>query len=64
MLEIAFATSICLELDGHEGEFGCARILIVGDNEINRDILSRRLKKPGHDYLMIENGAQALMIME
>ena len=64
MLEIASATSTYLELDGHENEFGRARILIVDDNEINRDMLSRRLKKLGHDYLMAENGEQALAMLE
>jgi adenylate cyclase len=35
-------------------------ILIVDDNETNRDLLSRRLSRLGHDTLMAEHGQQAL----
>ncbi|NJN66136.1 MAG: PP2C family protein-serine/threonine phosphatase [Chloroflexaceae bacterium] len=35
-------------------------ILIVDDNEANRDVLSRRLKKQGHSIAVAENGRQAL----
>ncbi len=33
-----------------------ARILLVEDNEMNRDMLSRRLKRRGFDVLIAENG--------
>ncbi len=33
-----------------------ARILLVEDNEMNRDMLSRRLIRRGHDVMMAENG--------
>ena len=33
-----------------------ARILIVEDNEMNRDMLSRRLKKKGFDITIAEDG--------
>ncbi len=36
------------------------RILLVEDNELNRDMLSRRLKRKGMDVLMAEDGQQAL----
>lgn len=35
---------------------GVARILIVEDNEMNRDMLSRRLKKRGYDITMAFDG--------
>ncbi|MEP6620592.1 MAG: SpoIIE family protein phosphatase [bacterium] len=35
-------------------------ILVVDDNELNRDILSRRLRKGGHRVEVAEHGAQAL----
>jgi serine phosphatase RsbU (regulator of sigma subunit) len=37
-----------------------ARLLVVDDNEMNRDMLSRRLVKQGHQVEMAENGAGAL----
>ncbi len=37
-----------------------ARILLVEDNEMNRDMLSRRLTRRGYDVLMAENGALAV----
>jgi PAS domain S-box-containing protein len=38
-------------------------ILVVDDNEDNRDILSRRLKREGHRVALAENGQQALDIV-
>lgn len=37
-----------------------ARILLVEDNELNRDMLSRRLIRRGFEVLMAENGALAV----
>jgi CheY-like chemotaxis protein len=37
-----------------------ARILLVEDNEISRDILSRRLKRAGFEILMAGDGSQAI----
>ena len=39
------------------------RILLVEDNEMNRDMLSRRLEKRGYDVLIAETGAQALAMV-
>lgn len=36
------------------------RLLLVEDNELNRDMLSRRLKRAGFDALIAEDGAKAL----
>lgn len=37
-----------------------AKILIVEDNEMNRDMLSRRLERSGFDILLAVNGEEAL----
>ncbi|NNE23797.1 MAG: response regulator [Rhizobiales bacterium] len=37
-----------------------ARILIVEDNEMNRDMLSRRLTKRGHEVFIAEDGQAGL----
>jgi two-component system cell cycle response regulator DivK len=37
-----------------------ARILLVEDNELNRDMLSRRLTKRGHEVSMAVDGAQGV----
>ena len=37
--------------------------LLVEDNEINRNMLTRRLKRAGLDVLTAEDGEQALSIM-
>ena len=36
------------------------RILIVEDNELNRDMLGRRLSRRGYDISTVENGQKAL----
>ncbi|MBL0407433.1 response regulator [Microvirga aerilata] len=35
-------------------------ILLVEDNELNRDMLSRRLERKGYDVLIAEDGAKGL----
>lgn len=37
-----------------------ARILLVEDNEMNRDMLSRRLKRSGHEVTIAEDGQAAV----
>ena len=37
-----------------------ARILLVEDNEMNRDMLSRRLERKGHRVVMAVDGQQAI----
>ncbi len=41
-------------------EVGMPRILLVEDNEISRDILSRRLRKAGYEILMAGDGSEAI----
>jgi two-component system, cell cycle response regulator DivK len=37
-----------------------ARILLVEDNEMNRDMLSRRLERKGHQVVIAMDGQQAI----
>lgn len=37
-----------------------ACVLVVDDNEMNRDLLSRRIKRQGHEVVTAENGRSAL----
>lgn len=37
-----------------------AKILLVEDNEMNRDMLSRRLERKGHQVVIATDGQQAL----
>jgi len=39
-------------------------ILVVDDNEMNRDMLSRRLKRQNYDVIIAEDGEQALRIVK
>ena len=39
-----------------------ARILLVEDNEVNQDMLSRRLKNKGYEILLAVDGAQAVSL--
>jgi CheY-like chemotaxis protein len=38
-----------------------AKILIVEDNPLNRDMLSRRLSRSGHSVLMADDGRQGIV---
>lgn len=40
-----------------------ALILVVDDNEMNRDMLSRRLERQGYRSIMAEDGVQALEVL-
>ncbi len=39
-------------------------VLVVDDDKINRDLLSRQLKRQGHDVTTVENGRRALDLMK
>jgi serine phosphatase RsbU (regulator of sigma subunit) len=43
-----------------QGSPAPARLLVVDDNEMNRDLLSRRLKQQGHRVANARNGREAL----
>jgi CheY-like chemotaxis protein len=40
------------------------RILLVEDNDMNRDMLSRRLQRKGHEVLMAADGMQGILMAE
>jgi class 3 adenylate cyclase/CheY-like chemotaxis protein len=42
---------------------GGARLLVVDDNEMNRDMLSRRLRKQGYEVATAEDGYRALDVI-
>jgi len=41
-----------------------AVVLVVDDNELNRDMLSRWLERQGHSVVLAENGRQALDVVQ
>jgi two-component system cell cycle response regulator DivK len=41
-----------------------SRILLVEDNDMNRDMLSRRLQRKGHEVLMAADGMQGILMAE
>lgn len=41
-----------------------ARILVVDDNEMNRDVLARRLERQGHSVSVAEDGVSALEMVD
>ena len=41
-----------------------AKILLVEDNEMNRDMLSRRLRKKGYEVVMAVDGEQGVAMAE
>lgn len=48
------------EADLHRADEQGGRILVVDDNDVNRDMLSRRLEREGFDPVMAEDGIKAL----
>ena len=46
---------------GRDTEVG--RILVVDDNELNRDLLGRRLTHEGHEVVLVESGRKALDLL-
>ena len=46
------------EIKGREDKM--AKILLVEDNEMNRDMLSRRLKKKGYEVVMAFDGQRGV----
>ncbi len=41
-----------------------AKILLVEDNDMSRDMLSRRLQRKGHEMLLAGDGMQAILMTE
>lgn len=44
----------------HEADAKMTKILLVEDNEMNRDMLSRRLTRKGYEIVMAVDGGQAV----
>jgi serine phosphatase RsbU (regulator of sigma subunit) len=42
---------------------GIARVLVADDNELNRDLLSRRVRRLGHEVVLAEDGRQTLELL-
>ena len=40
------------------------KVLVVEDNDMNRDMLSRRLQRKGYEVLMAADGLQAILMAE
>jgi CheY-like chemotaxis protein len=40
------------------------RLLLVEDNDMNRDMLSRRLQRKGHEVLLAADGMQGILMAE
>ncbi|HEY9819863.1 MAG TPA: response regulator, partial [Candidatus Sericytochromatia bacterium] len=40
-----------------------SRVLVVDDNEANRDLLARRVRRQGHAVTLAEDGVQALELI-
>jgi two-component system, sensor histidine kinase and response regulator len=49
---------------GQHLAFSPGALLVVDDDEANRDVLSRRLKRHGHDVTTVTNGLDALALMQ
>jgi DNA-binding response OmpR family regulator len=60
MAQHAMATAHSLEHKVNTGPADRGYLLVVDDNEMNRDILSRYLEQQGHGVAVAENGRQAL----
>jgi len=41
-----------------------AKLLLVEDNEMNRDMLSRRLRRRGHEVIMAFDGLEAITLTQ
>jgi adenylate cyclase len=54
----AFESMRFIDSSGRHSALG--HILVVDDNEANRDLLARRLTRDGHRVALAENGAEAL----
>jgi len=42
----------------------CSPLLVVDDNEMNRDMLSRRLERRGYAVIVVEDGKRALEVVD
>ena len=52
------------EIDSHRTPTAPGILLVVDDNEMNRDMLSRRLERDGHTVMVAANGHRALEMLK
>jgi class 3 adenylate cyclase/signal transduction histidine kinase len=62
--EVVNTISPTLDVETHILAVDRSSMLVVDDNEMNRDLLSRHLERQGHIVTIAENGRQALEIMK
>lgn len=63
MVQDAVNTIRPLEVNGAADTADTGLLLVVDDNEMNRDLLSRHLERQGHTVVMAEHGLQALEML-
>ena len=71
--ELLDAIGVALHLTKHAPQYtleasfgtnaGALRLLVVDDNEINREVIAEMLHRLGHDVTLADNGEQALAIL-
>jgi serine phosphatase RsbU (regulator of sigma subunit) len=61
---MADAPDTAMQVQADAGASPPARVLVVDDNAMNRDVLSRRLQRNGHTVEAVEGGRQALACLE
>jgi DNA-binding response OmpR family regulator len=58
--EVVTAIRSLAEREAEQAPAGSGPVLVVDDNELNRDVLARRLERQGHQVKVAANGRQAL----
>jgi CheY-like chemotaxis protein len=58
------SSSVATEKEATASSSRKSDILLVDDNEMNRDMLSRRLERQGHRLVEAENGLEALQLLK
>jgi serine phosphatase RsbU (regulator of sigma subunit) len=61
---MADAPDTAMQVQADAGASPPAHVLVVDDNAMNRDVLSRRLQRNGHTVESVEGGKQALACLE
>ena len=61
--ELRLSCDACQYLDGDK-EMAVAKILLVEDNEMNRDMLARRLERRGYEVIIAVDGRQGVHLAQ